>query len=741
MKSKFIFALCMMILLIGVASAVQISYESAAVGRIVGDTPDELLQNLVQGSIDVNHADYYTNTPVHVVGESLSQIIANILKTKFYNDITAPISALYNTWDWSEINPDSNDLLIIKSQGSLENGIPKAKASGLYDVKSVYPYQLELNPGLAIFDSDYAGVYLPKQWSFVNSVKSPLIAPSSGSNEEFVRVLVCNLGKNRVLGLDYRDARNNYYWQSREPSGLALMSYMLYAPPYLSLSVPLYYSQSMDEYCKDYTGNFTFSSKKASSAKSMRISSVSKPESYTSNFVFDIADYSIDELANFSILTTHETNLIYEPYEIVLPIRVFTVKYPLKTVITNVSLIQMSNSADLSIPNMPSWEGEYVNRTCFYESKQPKVDFSHSFTDNNEVVLITINPMEVLNCTNGDFRLYRHFEYKIDYMPYSPVVMEAVDYPESADAGDEIEVSVFLRNILPDDAEGSIIIKDQDEILAEDEVSIASNALLQHDISFTIPSYSGLKVFDVEFMQDSDSKTHTSIQISINGKDFCTPVSETCNGFDDDCDDEIDEGACSAKKYYCDADNDSYYTKISQSCSSYNCIPSGCSDVKGNDCNDNSALINPGKNENAETCSDGIDNDCDLKIDSADSDCITNPPTYSEEICDGKDNDLDGEVDEVVRTVSCSFNMCTTNIIQKCVGGQWVGECAPFELNPENTYERCRDGIDNDCDGKIDLQDPECNTCSAGKQCPEHTKCRGKGTNDCCIGFCVPEMQ
>jgi len=73
----------------------------------------------------------------------------------------------------------------------------------------------------------------------------------------------------------------------------------------------------------------------------------------------------------------------------------------------------------------------------------------------------------------------------------------------------------------------------------------------------------------------------------------------------------------------------------------------------------------------------------------------------TEEICDGLDNDCDGDVDEGL-TRGCE-SACGAGL-ETCVDGRW-GECDA--LDPEE--ELC-DGIDNDCDGVID---PNC-SCSTG---------------------------
>jgi hypothetical protein len=81
-------------------------------------------------------------------------------------------------------------------------------------------------------------------------------------------------------------------------------------------------------------------------------------------------------------------------------------------------------------------------------------------------------------------------------------------------------------------------------------------------------------------------------------------VPEACNGIDDDCDNQTDEGAPGANTYWIDNDGDGWGGAASKT----QCGPGGgYTATKGGDCNDNNGQVNPGK---AEISCNGIDDDC-----------------------------------------------------------------------------------------------------------------------------------
>jgi len=200
-----------------------------------------------------------------------------------------------------------------------------------------------------------------------------------------------------------------------------------------------------------------------------------------------------------------------------------------------------------------------------------------------------------------------------------------------------------------------------------------------------------------------------------------------CDGFDNDCDGQVDEGLLTT--YYLDADHDGAGATGS---AVPGCEPPSARYVTtGGDCNDTNPAIHPGA---AEVC-DGLDNDCDGQLDAADSSlaaptlpclqsgvCIGTNPTCrgadgwrceytspaweagDETRCDALDNDCDGSVDEGI-TAACGTDVgiCTSGIAT-CELGEFVrctGTAGIPPTDDETIADAC-DGLDNDCDGRTD---------------------------------------
>ena len=253
----------------------------------------------------------------------------------------------------------------------------------------------------------------------------------------------------------------------------------------------------------------------------------------------------------------------------------------------------------------------------------------------------------------------------------------------------------------------------------------------------------GTKPTPVGSDDGEDGDGYTDDDCDDNDSSVHPGAPELCNGIDDNCDGAVDEGL--ERDWYSDYDRDGFGSPLSpvSACA----MPDGYV-ISNTDCNDDDDTSFPGADERC----DGADNDCDGATDedavdpttwyedadadgygdpardtlacdapagmvADDSDCDdANAEAHpgAEEWCNGEDEDCDGAIDEdALNPVTWYADsdgdgfgdlLSTFSACEQPLGyGSDSTDCddTAAAINPMAT-EVC-DGIDNDCDGGIDL--------------------------------------
>lgn len=208
------------------------------------------------------------------------------------------------------------------------------------------------------------------------------------------------------------------------------------------------------------------------------------------------------------------------------------------------------------------------------------------------------------------------------------------------------------------------------------------------------------------------------------------PSPEVCDNLDNDCNGSVDDGAATV--------GDACNTGLNGVCAAGTKV-----------CTGGTISCSQTTQSSPEVC-DGLDNDCNGAVDNGNpgggvmcstgqlgvcgpgtTSCtngavVCNQNTQSSpEVCDGKDNDCDGMIDDNAATVG---DPCNTGVPGVCAAGTKIcsnGTISCSQTTPSSA-ETC-DGLDNDCNGVADNGNPGgglvCTTGQLGVCSPGTTAC------------------
>jgi hypothetical protein len=177
---------------------------------------------------------------------------------------------------------------------------------------------------------------------------------------------------------------------------------------------------------------------------------------------------------------------------------------------------------------------------------------------------------------------------------------------------------------------------------------------------------------------------------------------ETCNNLDDDCDGSTDENltqTCGSNTGVCSEGTSTCSSGSWGSCQGSTGSSTEVCDDKDNDCD---GQVDNGFDNKGKSCTVGT-GACQRSgtficgTSGSRVTCDATPGSPAAEVCDNIDNDCNGSVDDsVTRSCGTDVGTCSTGT-ETCSSGSW-GSC---QGSTGSSTEVC-DGQDNDCDGGTD---------------------------------------
>ncbi|MBR9707703.1 MAG: hypothetical protein GOV15_04670 [Candidatus Diapherotrites archaeon] len=523
------------------------------VGRIVGDSPNDLINALKINEQPLQHATYYSNrspySSTSVLNKAFNQN-TNIKQADTQENVY---------WDWSDLssdidNWDSSELLIVEGYGTVEGSKVVTRSEWNDSSTSLKPSDteswiddFEAHEPLVVLSSSYAGTYLPNNKEGNNSFLSNLtknatvIAANGVANNGFLHSLLCSLERMSKkypvssesianVGSALQLARRRFYSRGSifEPSK-TIASYNLYGLPYAGLYTPGELTGSLS--CWPYFESSDYKIERGEVLLLADDSSILLPTEtagvYEREITLTINDYEeqfVDE-AHETVVIDGTLPILSEG-SLVLPLITHEEIFPKGTIITSVTIEELSNPEVFNL-NLGAWNGSgFDDASCEKNTQSVQVIESRLLGDNQKLQL-GIVPVQVDDCGAGDVTLFKKVRLRLGYRPELPVVMTVVETTPEVDWWTDANVVVGLENISFDTQSVTLELFAEGQSIDSRIVSLNNAEYKEESFVFNPPS-NGVNEVEVSITDGSSSASHF-VYVTKDIYDYTTLIAGDVN--------------------------------------------------------------------------------------------------------------------------------------------------------------------------------------------------------------------
>jgi hypothetical protein len=518
MNYKLLAGMCMLFLLIVAPShAISTSYETASVSRLVGNSPEDLINQLDTEELNLNHAsyygDYYINTLIKL--GAIKSLFDEYIAKGIYTEEGMPN---YPAWYYNQIENDfssykANELLVIEAEGN-NNPLRSSHDPGLFVPEvSITPTSVERwkNPfsqiyPLFVFDSDYSGLAIPKRESFINQLTrySQIVAPTFLPSSDFVKSIICNLGDGKTLGNSFREARNKYYTtvnpNKDEMIGITLMSYHLYGNPLAITTTPKYNEAELKKYCGNLLGK---KEETPFTGQEFEVQMNNDNIQETINL-----QYNVNNIDGYEVLNVTDAQNILQNYNLVEPVIVRQHDLPLNAIITNISF-SFTNSETLNL-NLPEYNNGLVDRICYADNKNESFETVLTYKEDKQTINVFIYPLSMQNCEDSTFELYKTISYTIDYISPSPIYFDNIEYPRKILPNTDFNITIDFAYVKNAVLNGEIELYENDKLIYQKELDSQIPLLM---VYLTSSEKEGIAKYKIRYLEGNEILTESEFDI------------------------------------------------------------------------------------------------------------------------------------------------------------------------------------------------------------------------------------